>query len=103
MCGILLASHGKDNYILTPSFLDKDDELILGSSLVPETEFDINNIIKELTSSLTLRRFNKREIAQIIESFKKQCFVNKFIGNIDEQNCNFGIILNNRHIKQYRK
>lgn len=94
-----LASERPNNYILTPSFLNKDDELITGNNLVRKNEYDINNILKDLEQSLTLRRFNQDEINKIKDDFIKQCFISKFIGNIDEHSYNFGIILNDRHIK----
>ena len=86
------------DYILSPSFLKDGDELILGSSLSPNNEFDVNNIIYNLKTALTLRKFDNAEIIDVIDSFIKQGFINKFIGNLDEQSRNFGIIVNNRHV-----
>ena len=94
-----LAQFEKDTYILTPSFLNEGEELILGTNISDKDEFDINKILKNIDLSLTRRRYNQNEIKKVKEDFIKQCFVSKFIGNLDEQPRNFGIILNGRHIR----
>ena len=94
-----LAYEDKANYILTPSFLKDGDELILGCDLTDKDELDMDIILKNVRKSLALRKFNSKEIDAIINALVNQCFVSKFIGNVDELSRNFGIILNNRHVR----
>ena len=92
-----------NNHILSPSFLVEDEELISGTSIIPtdknDEETNLSKILEICENQLRLRNYSEEEIASVKFDFIKQCFVSKFIGNVDERQRNWGIIINNGHVR----
>lgn len=91
-------------YIYTPNFLKDGEELISGLSISTDSEvmtglrgnvndIDMNRIEKALIIYLNNRRFSQGEIEETRRNLIKQCIISKILGNKDEANRNWGIII----------
>lgn len=97
----------EDVYMVTPDFKPTlSTELISGTTLVSETSdghsagsFDIRQMLNRIDKNLSLRKFEENEIEQVKRDFLKQCFFSKFCYGQDERNDNWGILLDEGHIK----
>lgn len=88
--------------LLTPSFLQDDDELIEGNDILPEElllEFNTDKILEYLNRYLSLRNISEEDISLINKNFIKQTIFNRFIEQEDEHHGNWGIITENRRAK----
>ena len=93
-------------YIYTPNFLKENEEFISGLHIVTNSivmdEFrgdlnhlDMKRIEKALIIYLNNRRFNPEKIESVRRNLVKQCIVSKILGNKDEANRNWGIVVSN--------
>lgn len=81
-------------YLLTPSFLRPDEELIhFADILKSKYNFKASEIISEVEKYLEIRHVPETDIKAIRENYIKQCIFNKYIDFSDEHNLNAGIII----------
>ncbi len=89
------------NYLLTPSFLGKNEELIhLEDVLDSKDNLKVSKMLKQITKYLKSEHVCEGDIENIKESFIKQCIFNKFVGFSDEHNVNTGIIFRKENRKK---
>ena len=92
----LFATDKKDKrltYILTPSFLNKQEELIEGNEILENPkELNVSEILNQINKYCKKENINVEEIIDIERTFIKQTIFNKFIKQSDENNGNWGII-----------
>lgn len=98
-------------YIYTPNFLKYGEELISGLSISTDSDVmtglrgnvngnDMKRMEKALTIYLNNRRFSQEEIEDTRRNLIKQCIISKILGNNDEANRNWGIIISKqRNVK----
>lgn len=98
-------------YIYTPNFLKDGEELISGLSISTDSDVmtglrgnvngnDMKRMEKALTIYLNNRRFSQEEIEDTRRNLIKQCIISKILGNNDEANRNWGIIISKqRNVK----
>lgn len=91
-------------YLLSPSFLEQDEEMIHLSDIFDNsTEDNVNKMIMGIEKFLKLRGFLESDIKKVKEDFIRQCIFNKFIGYSDEHNMNAVIIISVKNkIKRVR-
>lgn len=91
-------------YIYTPNFLKYGEELISGLDISTDSDVmtglrgnvngnDMKRMEKALTIYLNNRRFSQEEIEDTRRNLIKQCIISKILGNKDEANRNWGIII----------
>lgn len=91
----------EQTYILTKDFKRKNEELIHGEEILEENNADIRELnidvlIKNIEIYLKRENFNNVDIERIRREFIKQSLDNRFKKQVDENNHNWGIIVNNR-------
>ncbi len=98
---------GKRNHtktILTIDFKNSNEELVHGEEILQETsgninELNIKNIIREIEEYLKQRGFRNQDIDTIKKEFIKQSLYNRFVKQTDENNHNWGVLINNQDKK----
>lgn len=80
-------------YLVSPSFLRRDDELIHLANIAGEKEFRASTIISKIQEWLRLRKCPETDIERTTMDFIKQTIFNRFIDFSDEHNLNAGIIV----------
>lgn len=104
----VICTKGNELYLLSPSFLEKDENIIYGTDMFDLTKYpdidimdmnvgyfedlDINSSLTDIESYLSSRNVSRDEIESIQGKFLQQCFLNKFIEQSDEKPENTGII-----------
>lgn len=86
-------------HILTIDFKNKNEELIHGEDILEQAGGDINelniqNIIESLEKFLISAGVRNQDITSIKREFIKQSLFNKFVKQSDENNHNWGILMN---------
>ena len=90
-------------YMLTPSFIDYDEELIHFADIVEPYELKATKMLSKIEEYLTRRNILETDIKAIKRNFIRQCIFNKYIDYTDEHNLNGGIILSqNKNIRRAR-
>ena len=80
-------------YIITPSFLNKDEKLVEGNSILKDPmELNIDKILKQIEEYGKEKNYNIEDIVSIKHDFLKQTIFNKFVMQSDENNGNWAII-----------
>lgn len=92
-------SEGQQKYIVTKDFREQDEELIHGEEMLEENNQDTNELnIENLIHNIILYIENKGYInsdkEQIRKEFIKQSFFNRFVKQVDENNHNWGLLVN---------
>ena len=87
--------------ILTLDFKRKNEELIYGEDILEETDGDINElniekIIGAIDKYLNEKGFKHQDIDIIKKDFVKQSIFNRFVKQADENNHNWGILVNKK-------
>ena len=87
--------------ILTEDFKKKNEELIHGEEILEESEGNINelniqSIMKHINEYLIKNGFKSQDIETIKKEFIKQSLFNRFVKQSDENNHNWGILLNEK-------
>lgn len=104
----LICTKGKEIYLLSPSFLKKDEYIIYGTDMFDLTKYhdidimdmdvdifedlDIDSSLVDIENYLFVSDVSKNKIESIQGEFLKQCFLNKFIEQSDEKPENTGIV-----------
>lgn len=86
-------------FILTLDFKEKDEELIYGEKMLEKMQYDINELrIEQLLFAIEdyLIEIGARnqDIENIRKNFIKQTIYNRFVKQADENNHNWGILIN---------
>lgn len=86
-------------HLLTVDFKNENEEIIHGEEILEQADGDINelniqNIIDLLEKYLLNCGIKSQEITSIKREFIKQSFFNKFVKQSDENNHNWGILIN---------
>ena len=107
----------QDEYILTPNFLEKGEELIhvarikeiatgkkQSTQIIAGDKMKISEMYYHLRDYLNLYEFEGEKLDEsqknkVLTDFLKQKFFNRFIENTDEHIFNSAIILNGRNVK----
>ena len=89
----------KMKHLLTIDFKKHDEELIHGEEILKQAGGDINelniqNIVASIEKYLTNAKIKNQDITAIKKEFIKQSFFNKFVKQSDENNHNWGILIN---------
>lgn len=87
-------------HLLTIDFKSENEELIYGEEILEQAGGDINelniqNIVASIEKYLTNAKMKSQDITAIKIEFIKQSFLNKFVKQSDENNHNWGILINN--------
>ena len=87
--------------ILTTDFKDKDEELIHGEEILEEVNGDINEleiqkIVNCIEKYLLENDAKSQDIDTIKKEFIKQSLFNRFVKQSDENNHNWGILINKK-------
>ena len=81
-------------YLLTPSFLRPDEELLHFADIIKDRyNLKASEILSEIIRYLEIRHVPETDIKAIRGNFIKQCIFNKYIDFSDEHNLNAGIII----------
>lgn len=88
----------KQTYIVTKDFKDKDEELIHGEEILEENganvnELNINQLINNIMIYLEQSGCVNSIREQIRKEFIKQSFFNRFVKQADENNHNWGLLV----------
>lgn len=88
-------------HILTLDFKRKNEELIYGEDILEKTGGDINELnVEKLVDSieayLTKKGFKHQDIEIIKKDFVKQSIFNRFVKQSDENNHNWGLLINGK-------
>lgn len=88
-------------YIVTLDFKGKNEELIHGDDILEytgedESELNISKLLNSLEDYLVQHGYSSQDIERVKIDFVKQSFFNKFIKQYDENNHNWGILINNK-------
>ena len=87
-------------YIITPSFLNKDEKLIEGNLILKNPmELNIDKIIKQIEAYGKDKNYNIEDIISIKHNFLKQTIFNKFVMQSDENNGNWAVVENGINAK----
>ena len=94
----------KMKHLLTIDFKKHNEDLIHGEEIIKQSKGDINelniqNIIISIEEYLTNERMKRQDITAIKKEFIKQSFFNKFAKQSDENNHNWGILINKEDSK----
>lgn len=86
-------------HLLTIDFKNPYEELIYGEDILEETDGDINelnikNIITHIEEYLSKKQIKNQDIEMIKREFIKQSLFNRFVKQSDENNHNWGILVN---------
>lgn len=86
-------------HLLTIDFKSENEELIHGEEILEQAGGDINelniqNIVASIEKCLTNAKIKSQDITAIKREFIKQSFFNKFVKQSDENNHNWGILIN---------
>lgn len=86
-------------HLVTIDFKNPSEELIYGEEILEQTDGDINelniqNIINHLKAYLVKEQIKSQDIESIKREFIKQSLFNRFVKQSDENNHNWGILLN---------
>lgn len=89
----------KMKHLLTIDFKKHNEELIHGEEILEQAGGDINelniqNIVASIEKYLTNAKMKNQDITAIKKEFIKQSFFNKFVKQSDENNHNWGILIN---------
>lgn len=90
-------------YLVTLDFKQKDEEIIHGEDILEEVdkdicELNINQLLDSLEKYLKKYAYSESNIERAKQDFIKQSLFNRFIKQCDENNHNWGILVNpNRH------
>lgn len=89
-------------HLLTIDFKDKNEELIHGEDILEQTEGSLNelnigNIIRHIERYLIDLGIKSQDINTIKVEFIKQSLYNKFVKQSDENNHNWGILINRKN------
>lgn len=80
-------------YIITPSFLNKNEKLVEGNSILKDPmELNIDKILKQIEEYGKDKNYNIEDIVSIKHDFLKQTIFNKFVKQSDENNGNWAVI-----------
>jgi len=87
--------------ILTVDFKKKNEELVHGEEILEESDGNINelniqSIMKYINKYLNEKGFKSQDIDTIKKEFIKQSLFNRFVKQTDENNHNWGILLNEK-------
>lgn len=85
-------SMDKESFLVTPSFLAQDEEII-NFSQITGFESEITEIEQQLKKYCELRKYSQAQIDELIKSFIKTVFISKFLENTDESPDNLSIII----------
>ncbi len=93
--------------ILTVDFKKKNEELVHGEEILEESDGNINelniqSIMKHINKYLNEKGFKSQDIDTIKKEFIKQSLFNRFVKQTDENNHNWGILLNEKEKKRAR-
>lgn len=91
-------SNYERKYLLTLDFKDKDEKLIYGEDILEKMQYDINELnIEQLLFAiedyLIEIGINNLEVENIKKNFIKQSMYNRFVKQADENNHNWGILI----------
>ncbi len=97
-------SKNSPKQILTIDFKKPNEEIIHGEKILEEVNGDINELnIQDLTREthkyLEKKNIKSRDIDIIEKEFIKQSFYNRFVKQADENNHNWGILLNEKETR----
>lgn len=81
-------------YLLSPSFLRKNEELVHLANIVGEDELQVSKMLEKIEGWLRLRKCPETDIERVKMDFIKQTIFNRYIDFSDEHNLNAGIIVN---------
>lgn len=86
-------------HLLTIDFKNENEELIHGEEILEQAGGDINelniqNIMNYIEKYLSNLGIKNQDISTIKKEFIKQSFFNKFVKQADENNHNWGILIN---------
>lgn len=89
-------------HLLTIDFKSRGEELIHGEEILEQAggdinELDIKNIISHLEKYLIESGVNSQDINTIKKEFIKQSLFNRFVKQSDENNHNWGILINSEN------
>ena len=87
--------------IVTIDFKKKDEELLHGEDILEDMgadirELNIDKLLNVLENYLIEHGYRNKDIENIKQDFIKQSFFNKFIKQLDENNHNWGILINQK-------
>lgn len=86
-------SNPRLTYIITPSFLNKNEKLVEGNSILRDPmELNIDEILKQIESYGKEKNYNIEDIVSIKHEFLKQTIFNKFVMQSDENNGNWAVV-----------
>lgn len=101
---IAKGNNARDNrrYLLTIDFKEGNEEIIHGEDLLEDVggdinELNINNIIECIEKYLVKIGGKNQEIETIKKEFIKQSLFNRFVKQSDENNHNWGILINTQN------
>lgn len=89
----------EDDFLLTPSFLQENDELICFSDIVDKDCVDVIVLESTIRRYLELRHFKNEDIENFIKEFRKTIFMSEFIDNTDISAENIAFIVNDKKIR----
>ncbi len=89
----------EDNFFLTPSFLQENDELISFGDIMENSSLDIITLENSVRQYLELRHFSKENIKNFIKEFRKTIFMSEFIANTDTTTENISFIVNGKKVR----
>lgn len=86
-------------YILTVDFKRKHEKMKHGEEILEEVhndicELNVDKLINAIEKYLNKYNFSKLDIERVRQDFIKQSFFNRFIKQCDENNHNWGILVN---------
>lgn len=86
-------------HLLTIDFKNPSEELIYGEEILEETdgdikELNIQNIINHIEKYLPKEKIKSQDVESIKREFIKQSLFNRFVKQSDENNHNWGILVN---------
>lgn len=88
-----------DEYLVTPSFLKKEEELLSFTHICGENEMEIPNMQYKLCEYFRLRHFSTEQIKKLERDFIKTMFISKLIENKDEHSENISVIIYKKSVK----
>lgn len=89
----------EDDFLLTPSFLKKGDEMLSFKDIFGQECLDIETVENNLRKELVLRHFKKKNIDRFILELRKKICMSEIIDNTDISSENMSVIFNNGTVR----
>ena len=89
----------EDDFLLTPSFLKDDDEMLSFKDILGRECLDVEIIERNLRRELELRHFREKNINRFMQDLRRKICMSEIIDNTDMSSENMSVIFNNGTVR----